>query len=383
MRKFIILENEPATRGSIGTSELFRPVAADTRVVVDNLQEREAIELLRQPRIAAVAPVMPTVLVRPNTGDGTSNAWGISAVGADLSPITGADVIVAVLDTGVDAQHPAFAGMTLEQRNFTADGNADVVGHGTHCAATIFGRDVQGQRIGIAQGVTRALCGKILDNRGSGDTATLFQSLQWAIDRGANVINLSLGFDFPGLVDQLVGSGWPVDLATSTALEAYRQNLRLLDAFMGMVRARDSFDGGAVVVAAAGNESKRNVRPEYRIAAALPAAGQNIVSVGALQRSEAGLRIAHFSNFGAELCAPGVDILSAKPGDGLATLSGTSMAAPHVAGVAALWWDHSRKAGLRVSADLVRSKVVASARSESLAPGFDRDDVGSGLVRAP
>lgn len=383
MRDFIILKNAPAARGALGAGTSLRPVAADTQTVRESLSERDAQARAHEPAIAAVAPVMPTVLTRPNPGGTASDAWGVSIVGAATSSMSGEGVVVAVLDTGIDAQHPAFAGVTIQHKNFTADADADAVGHGTHCAATIFGRDVAGQRIGIARGVTRALSGKILDDHGAGDTAALFRGLQWAVDSGAHLINLSLGFDFPGLVGRLAKDGWPVDLATSTALEAYRENLRFLDTFMSMLRAREAFDGGAVVVAAAGNESRRGVRPEHRIAAALPSAGRDVLSVGALGRSNAGLRIAEFSNFGAELCAPGVDIMSAKPGGGFATLSGTSMAAPHVAGVSALWWEHSRRAGLRVSGDLVRAKVLAAAHSDTLAAGFDRSDVGVGLVRAP
>jgi subtilisin family serine protease len=73
--------------------------------------------------------------------------WGVRAIRADMSPYSGEGVIVAVLDTGIDAAHPAFAGMELVQRDFTGAGNGDVHGHGTHCAGTIFGRDVDGLRV--------------------------------------------------------------------------------------------------------------------------------------------------------------------------------------------------------------------------------------------
>jgi hypothetical protein len=82
---------------------------------------------------------------------------------------------------------------------------------------------------------------------------------------------MSLGFDFPGLVKRLTDGGWPVDLATSVGLEAYRSNLRLFDALMEMIRSRRAFEPGTIVVAAVGNESRRNIDPEYEIGASLRA----------------------------------------------------------------------------------------------------------------
>ena len=140
------------------------------------------------------------------------------------------------------------------ERDFTGDGNGDGQGHGTHCAGTIFGRDVGGRRIGIARGVTRALIGKVLRNNGSGSSEMLFEGIQWAMQNGAQVISMSLGFDFPGLVRALMEEeDMPAEPAASTALEAYRGHLRMFDALMDMAAARDAFGGSPVVVAAAGN----------------------------------------------------------------------------------------------------------------------------------
>lgn len=99
---------------------------------------------------------------------------------------------------------PAFRGITLIQENFTPDPDGDDRhGHGTHCAGTIFGRDVDGERIGVARGVETALIGKVLDRHGRGSTAGVLRGMQWAEDQGANVISLSLGFDFIALVESL------------------------------------------------------------------------------------------------------------------------------------------------------------------------------------
>jgi subtilisin family serine protease len=101
---------------------------------------------------------MPTALIKPLevAGAAATGAWGIAAVKADTSNFTGDGVVVAVLDTGIDKSHPAFAGVTIVEQDFSGSGNGDRQGHGTHCAGTIFGRDVSGTRIGIARGVRAA-----------------------------------------------------------------------------------------------------------------------------------------------------------------------------------------------------------------------------------
>jgi subtilase family protein len=108
----------------------------------------------------------------------------------------------------------------------------------------------------------------------------IFAGIQWAVEQGAHVISMSLGFDFPGSVRRMSDQGWPVDLATSTSLEAYRANLRMFDALMQMVNARAAFGLEPVIIAASGNESKMQINPDYKIAASLPAAAQGVISVG-------------------------------------------------------------------------------------------------------
>jgi subtilisin family serine protease len=277
----------------------------------------------------------------------------------------------------------AFQGADLVQQDFTGTGNGDGNGHGTHCAGTIFGRDVGGTRIGVARGVTQALIGKVLDAQGRGTSDALYQAMQWALGSGARVVSMSIGFDFPGMVAQLTQQGWPVDLATSNALEAYRGNLRMFDAIMGIAQAKIDLDGGAVVVAAAGNESRRNVRPDYEIAVSLPAAAEHVVSVGALEKTQSGLGIASFSNTLPVVSGPGVDVVSAKRGGGLTALSGTSMATPHVAGVAALWWQALPELRVPVNARSVVAQLVARANAGAFAAGVQIADRGAGLVAAP
>ncbi|MFI6575954.1 S8 family peptidase [Nocardiopsis sp. NPDC050513] len=388
----------PSTTGPFDLGGLRRPssLAATIEAVgepvveVLEMNKRELDDAVRDPRVRAVAPVMPTLLIEPAPHDaetGTTvnhtHTWGVAAVGADTSSATGAGVTVAVLDTGIDAEHPAFAGVDLVQNDFTGSGDGDRQGHGTHVAGTVFGRDVDGTRIGVARGVERGLIGKVLDDQGRGDSDMLLKGIQWAADQGAHVVSMSLGYDFPGLVSSLVDEGWPADLATSSALEAYRANLRIFDSLLDLLRARAAFGSGTVVVAAAGNESRRDVHPDYEIAVSLPAAAEGVVSVGALGEGDSGLTIAPFSNTFPQISAPGVGVLSARAGGGLVAFNGTSMACPHVAGVAALWWERVLADSSPHAAATVTSRLLANADAKAIDSGVAAADRGVGIVRAP
>ena len=360
---------------------------SEPRIEAEALTKDEVRSLSRDPEVRAIARRMPTTLVYPfdvADAEAATTAWGVTAVGADVSARTGAGITVAVLDTGIDSTHPAFTGATLIEEDFSGSGNGDVQGHGSHCAGTIFGRDVDGTRIGVAPGVDRALIGKVLGDDGSGDSIGLFRGIQWATDQGAHVISMSLGFDFPGLVKRLIDDdGWPADLATSVALEAYRGKLRMFDALMHMLRSREPFDHGTVVVAASGNESHREINPDYEIGASVPAAAEGVVSVGALEESPNGLQVPRFSNTFPQISAPGVKVLSVKVGGGLRNLSGTSMATPHVAGVAALWWEEVLASPIPPSTAAVVAKLLARAQTDVFAAGVDVADRGVGLAAAP
>jgi subtilisin family serine protease len=393
MPDYMVLRNAAAVR-TVSPFERLGPTAAaapnvpEPRVEVHNVRENEAIDIARDPQVAAVAKPMPTTLIKPLEVAGAaaaSAAWGIAAVKADTSNFTGDGVVVAVLDTGIDKSHPAFAGVTIVEQDFSGSGNSDRQGHGTHCAGTIFGRDVSGTRVGIARGVKKALIGKVLADDGGGSSEMIFRGIQWALDQGAEVISMSLGFDFPGAVERMRQAGLPTQAAVSDSLETYRSNLRFFDALMQMVRAQAAFRNTAVVVAASGNESERRSNPPFTIAASLPAAAEGVVSVAALGQGTGGkLEIAEFSNTMAQVAAPGVNILSAKVGGGLRSLSGTSMACPHVAGVAALWWESLRQSGaVRPAANLVVANLLTHARTDVLGPNVTPSDRGTGIVTAP
>lgn len=390
-REYVVVRSkQPVRRGTTrGGPVLASPVEEEAglegvEIEAPSLSEAERLDVVRDPQVRALAAVMPMRLIEPvestDVQPQAGSTWGVDAVKASQSPFDGSGVTVAVLDTGIDTTHPAFAGVNLVQGNFTTGGADDTHGHGTHCAGTIFGQDVGGQRIGIARNIDKALIGKVL-GPGGGSSATITRAIRWAVDEGATVISMSLGIDFPGFVDDLVNlEDLNIQAATSLALAEYRHNINLFNALADLVRAQASFAQGTIIVAASGNESNR---PQYSIAVAPPAAGTGIAAVGALGQSGAGLTVASFSNSEVDFCAPGVGVVSAALGGGLTSKSGTSMATPHVAGVAALWGQKMLQATGFVNPVGLMAQLTARADTTVLAPGFVVDDVGAGIVQSP
>ncbi len=367
-----------------GSATLAPKLSVD--VQLETLPRGEAAELAREKGVVGVAPVIPMRLIAPVNIAAVAvplagSTWGVQAVKADTSPFDGDGIIPAVLDTGIDPNHPAFAGVDLVRKNFTDAADDDEHGHGTHCAGTIFGRSVGGTRIGVAPGVKRAVIGKVLGGNGGGSDV-IMQAIQWAVQNGANVISMSLGIDFPGFVKELEGQGLPTELATSIALEGYRTNVLLFERLAGLVQAGGAFMQATVLVAAAGNESQRDVNPDFEISVSPPAVATGIVSVAALDTGAGGFTVAPFSNVGAQVSGPGVGVISAKRGGGLTAMSGTSMATPHVAGVATLWAQKLKIAN-QLNASLLATRVVGSGTTVGLKAGFDPSDIGAGIVQAP
>jgi subtilisin family serine protease len=366
---------------------------------------RDAEDAARDPR-KLVARQMPVSVIRPlkarqfgmsaagnpvAAAKSARAAWGIPAVlGPEPRALTGAGVRVCVLDTGIDASHAAFAGVSgkirASRRNFTADGDDDADGHGTHCAGTIFGRNVDGVRIGVAPGVTDPLIGKVIGDDGSGSTKALIDALQWAHSEGANIVSMSLGFDFPRMQKKLQAQGLPAELATSITLKAYRDNLRQFETMAALLAQETEESAGVIIVAAAGNESRRHLDRDFVIDVSIPAAAsRDVVSVGAVSMGKDGrFDVAPFSNINPVVCAPGVGVVSARAGGGLEALNGTSMACPHVAGIAALWWEfiRERNAGVVTAGD-VRARLRGAVEDTRFLPSVSIADRGAGLVQAP
>jgi len=363
------------------------------QVETEEMSAHKAAEVRGKKGITAVIPSMPFSLIAPvpaaQAAPPATQAWGVEAVGALNSPFDGKGVTVAVLDTGIDRSHPAFAGVRFDPDDlvdFIAKDKGvpgvaeDTVGHGTHVAGTILGRDVDGIRIGIARGIEKLLVAKVVGNT-AGSSEAVLNAIDWAQQRNADIITMSLGINLSAFVRMLVESGFPPDIAASRALEAYRSNVRVFDNLAAYIDARAERGRGALLVAASGNESRRGQDGRFTVAAAPPAAADGIIAVGAVARKAADTyAVADFSNTGCVLAAPGVDILSARRGGGLAFDSGTSTAAPHVAGVLALWTQKEFPGGERPSG--WTRQVQEELKVHRLA-GQARSDVGRGLVQAP
>lgn len=334
--------------------------------------------------IEAAAPTQTPADFADVLDDQGTNAWGVPASGALESDFDGSGVKVAVLDTGIDADHPAFPKdqIQLLEKNFSSDADGfDNNGHGTHCAGTIFGRDVDGLRIGVARGVSEALIAKVIP----GTLADLIRAIQWSTDNGAKIVSMSLGYDFPGWVNTLVRRhDMQVEAATSRALRDYRNNILALDATLANCAPGRLTNDGVLVLAASGNESKRSGASPYVISASPPSVSDHIVGVGALGRADGGLKVTSFSNTDPDVSAPGLDVLSARASDpGLTVMSGTSMACPHAAGLAALYWQQAREIGRPRLASTVRNQLEARASYDGIVTGWLAQDVGQGQAIAP
>lgn len=305
---------------------------------------------------------------------------GLLAVNAHTCPFTGQGVTVAVLDTGIDATHPAFKGKQLVMRDFTHEGATDKDvsdrdGHGTHCAGTVCGTVVDDVRVGIAPGVTKLCVGKVLGARG-GSLEMLLGGMLWAVfEEKASVVSMSLGYDLPGNAKRLINQhGLDERLATQQAMTQQRDIIKGIGTLRAFLESRSN---NVVFVAATGNESNR---PNFVLDASLPAA--ELFSVGAVGLVGNSWEVAPFSNARAQIVAPGVGVMSAAIGGGWATMSGTSMATPHVAGVAALWVEKLRNEGTLTVPGVLLSELKANAVRQHLGT-WDVNDIGAGMVQSP
>ncbi|TKB43807.1 S8 family serine peptidase [Thalassotalea mangrovi] len=278
------------------------------------------------------------------------------AYGNYASPFNGEGVTVAVLDTGYDIEHSDLNGQVVASKDFTWSRNGvdDLNGHGTHVAATVAGtgQESDGKWVGMAPGAN-LLVGKVLGNTGGGSTYGILSGMQWAVDNGADIINMSLG-------GTATYCGGPmVDL-----IEAYRNQ--------------------ALFVIAAGNSFTRQT-------VGSPGCAPSALTVGAIDRDN---NTASFSSRGPspdghsakpDIASQGVNVVAGASGGNAGTayrsLSGTSMASPHVAGGAALLM----QARPELSPQQVKSVLTSSAvnnDSHVLEQGAGPMDVNQAMIQA-
>lgn len=340
--------------------------------------DAEVVLELLQPKSQKPADVEIETLLQRSGGIQTTK--GVMGVKAHTSPYTGQGVAVAILDTGIDDKHPAFFTKEIAKKNFTREGTGDAdvkdtVGHGTHCAATVCAANVDNIRVGVAPGISKLCVGKVLGAQG-GTLEMLLRGLFWAVlEEKASVVSMSLGYDLPGNAKRMIDKGLDPALAVQAAMRQQSDISKGINTLRSFLESRHP---NVVFVAATGNESDR---PRVVLDAGLPAA--EFFSVGAI-RPEGDDRwaVAPFSNGRAQIVAPGVDVLSAAHTGGWAVMSGTSMATPHVAGVAALWTEKLRIAGTLFIPESVRSAIKAHADRECVA-SRDINAIGVGMVQAP
>jgi subtilisin len=282
------------------------------------------------------------------------HSWCLDLLGIGAAHrFTGRGVTVAVLDTGVDLDHPDFAGRFREDGTTASFVPGETVqdghGHGTHCAGLVAGplRSSGGTRYSVAPGA-RLLVGKVLSDTGAGFTDGILDGIDWAVENRAQIIALSC-------------------VTTRAPGEPHAVAYERVAA--SLLQAKP----GVLLLAAAGNAS---ARPWYTRPVDNPAACPSMMAVAAVQRAR---HVASFSGrqmdeIGAiGLAAPGVGVHSSWTGGGFRTRSGTSMAVPHVAGVAALYLEERPS----LSAKELWGELQARAQ-----PFGDPRDLGSGLVQA-
>jgi subtilisin family serine protease len=275
-------------------------------------------------------------------------SWGIIRIYAELAweKTTGSTIRVAILDTGIDLDHPDLqdnikGNVNLIKPNKSGD---DDKGHGTHVAGIVAALDNDIGVIGVGPDISLYAV-KVLDKKGQGWLSDLIDGLNWCINNEMQVINMSFG----SLSDN--------DSFHEAIIEAY--------------------EAGITLVASAGNNGEYGGEIEY------PAKYPETIAVSAVDQYD---NFASFSSYGLEidLTAPGVDIKSAYKKNAYETLSGTSMSAPHVTGVVALLLTTSPKGNYDLDKDKTWDpyEIIIKLKDCAEDLGLDPQKQGAGLVRA-
>lgn len=269
--------------------------------------------------------------------------WGVRSVDAPSvwPKCQGEDVRVAVVDSGIDVDHPDLEDRIAGGYCAFAGSYDDENGHGTHVAGTIAATGAEGGVLGVAPRA-ELLSVKVLNARGSGSLSHLLEGLAWIAEQRVQIVNMSLGSPVPSLF--------------------VRRGVSKLT------------EQGVLLIAAAGNSGPRENTVGY------PAGYEEVISVGAVD--EAG-RVARFSSRGrsVDVVAPGTNVLSTWLDDRYRRLDGTSMAAPHAAGIAALLWPRLGNA-LEVREALLSTAVPLDGDWPETAQGRGRVDAAAAYACA-
>ncbi len=292
--------------------------ARPSEAVRERLLARKKERLERDPAVAAVDyNYVRSFSFVPNDPR-FREQWHLRKVGAPSAwnRARGKGVRVAVIDSGIAPGHPDLRSKISAQRDFVdGDGTADdEVGHGTHVAGVIAAATDNGRGVAGSCPSCRIIVAKIAD-QSSFDDKNVIKGINWAVSRGAEVMNLSFsGPEESAVLERAINRAWR---------------------------------SGVVVVAAAGNAG--DARAQY------PAAYRNVISVSATNRQD---RRASFSSYGPtiDVAAPGTGILSTQPPRAYGAQSGTSLAAPQVAALAGLLAEQGREA------PAIRRRIQATAR---------------------
>lgn len=317
------------------------------------LEFQTSMRLSHESNIEWLKSIIRHSAEKTNSANINAHSWALDLVGLNsgYQRYTGKGISVAVLDTGIDLTHPDFRGKLAQNNAISFVDNESVIdgnGHGTHCAGTIGASSNGKTRYAVAPDV-ELLIGKVLDNSGSGYDSDILEGIIWALERGARVISMSLG------KSRSVGSDFD---------PLYEQ----------LAKTLMNDENGALFVCACGNDS---FRPHYTKAVGNPAACPSFLSVAAVDKNR---NIAYFSdcqmdNIGeVNLSGPGVNIYSSWKLGGYNTISGTSMATPHVAGIAALFLERNPS---------LTPFQLWQELQQSAIPLGSINDYGSGLVQVP
>ena len=288
--------------------------------------------------------------VNPGNKDNTLASWGNILTNVINSPQTGMGISVAIVDTGIDRNHPSFKGRNINAYSFVKDEDeTDFSGHGTMVAGVACAkpRDNDGLRFGVAYNANLYSL-KVLDRNENGEDGNVINAIDWAIENGINVINVSI-------VRRLLRK----EVMYSIVLEEI---------------ASVGLDKKSIVVGAVGNHANR---PYDKAPVAGPASCPSIIAVTAIDEN---LNPYYESNSQIEKNGPKVDI--AGPGANILScsiknndfdwFSGTSLAAPFVTGIAALYWERNPNASGRE----IWAKICQNAAELN----HPAEDVGEGLV---